>query len=356
MDLEELGWTSHFAAVFAPHAAAGSTPARVAGESREIYRLYTPAGERSGELAGALRYRAAGPADLPAVGDWVAARTFAGDERAIVHAVLPRATSLLRRAAGRRTAAQVLAANVDVVLVVTSLNQEFNQRRLERYLEAARAGGAPAAVVLSKSDLVADPEAWVERARAVAGGAPVHAASALTGAGLDDLRPLLAPRRTLVLVGSSGVGKSTLVNRLAGEALQATAPVLEDDRGRHTTARRELLRLPGGAWLVDTPGLRELGLWEPDGEEPLFDDVAALATGCRFRDCRHEVEPGCAVRAAVAAGGLDPGRLPAYHKLRREAAFLELRRATTPSHAEKQRWRAFRSQLDPEARGRHRRR
>lgn len=343
MDSSGLGWNRYFADAFEPFASRGLAPGRVAAESRELYRLLTPAGEVLAEPTGALRYHAESREDLPAVGDWVAFQAFPEEGRGIVHALLPRRTRLARRAAGRRTEVQVVAANVDTVWIVTSLNRDLNPRRLERHLAVARDGGARPVVVLSKADLADDRRAAEGRLGGLVGGAPVHAVSAVSGLGLEALEPYLGRGQTVALLGSSGVGKSTLVNALAGAAVQAVREIrASDDRGRHATTARQLLPLPGGALLLDTPGLRELGTW--DAEEALgetFAEIEDLGRDCRFRDCRHEGEPGCAVAEAVARGELDPGRLASYHKLLREETFLADRREKGASYAEKRRWKAL---------------
>lgn len=315
MPLTRFGWDHDLEALFENHAAAGLVAGRVLTATRESYRLATPHGELAAELSGRLRFSAESAAELPAVGDWVAARAYPGDGLAVVEAVVPRRTALVRRAAGRRDEAQLLAANVDLLLVAAPLDGALRERRVERFLALAREAGIPPAVVLTKRDLAAAPEASLAAAGAIAGGAPVVAVSARTGAGLDAVSSLLPPRRTAALLGPSGAGKSTLVNALLGEARQATREVRADDlRGRHATTHRELFALPSGALLVDTPGLRELALWDgADGIAATYDEVAALAPGCRFRDCRHEGEPGCAVREAVPAA-----RLKNFHKLQRE--------------------------------------
>ena len=303
-------------------------------------------------VSGRLRHEALGRADLPAVGDWVAiVASPTPVEPAVIHAVLPRRTAFLRSAgdSNRRDGArladeQVLAANVDVAFVMAGLDHDFNLRRLERYLAVAHAGGANPVVVLNKADVAGDLDGLRLAAESVAPGIDVRALSALTGVGVRDLaRDHLAPGRTAVVLGSSGVGKSTLVNALLGHQRQRTAEVRADDsRGRHTTTYRELVRLPGGALLIDTPGIRSLGVaGAADGLDATFADISDLASGCRFRDCRHDGEPGCAVRAALADGRLAADRLASHRKLEREAAHVA--RASDPllREAERRRWRAI---------------
>jgi ribosome biogenesis GTPase / thiamine phosphate phosphatase len=340
MPLTRYGWDSDLEALFEIHAREGLVPGRVLTATRECYRLATPHGDLAAELSGRLRFSADSQADLPGVGDWVAARAFPGDGLAVVDAVLPRRTALRRRAAGRRDEAQLLAANVDLLLVASPLGGDLRERRIERFLALAREAGVLPAVVLTKADLATAPGAARAAAAAIAGTAPVLAVSARTGEGLGALSTLLAPRLTAALLGPSGAGKSTLVNALLGEARQATLEVRDEDhRGRHATTHRELFLLPSGALLVDTPGLRELALWDgADGIAATWDEVSSLASSCRFRDCRHEAEPGCAVRAAAETGEVDAARLAAFEKLRREEESLEARRALGPARAERLRW------------------
>jgi ribosome biogenesis GTPase / thiamine phosphate phosphatase len=301
---------------------------RVAAEHRTGYVLFTDGGERPAEVAGRLRFDADRglPPGLPAVGDWVEYQPLPGERRAVIHAVRPRTSLLLRKDPGRRTAAQVLAANVDIAFLVSALPGGLNPRRLERYLALVWDGGARPVLVLNKADLAADPDAAIARATAIAPGVPVHAVSAATGLGMTALEPYFAGGAAAVLLGPSGVGKSTLINRLLGRDVQPTQGVRDDGRGRHTTTQRQLFERPGGGWILDTPGLRELALWEGgDGVDTVFAEVEDLAPHCRFRDCTHRAEPGCAVRAAVASGALAPERLANYHKLHGELAYLERR-------------------------------
>ena len=330
--LAALGWTAELGEEFEAAAADGLVPGRVVAEHRAGYAV---AGD-AGEVLARARGRLHDEHELPAVGDWVALRR-EGAGRGVVEHVLPRRTCISRKTAGLESTEQVLVANVDVVLILAGLDGDFSVRRLERYLAAAWDSGADPVVVLTKLDLCADPNALVA-AESVAMGVPVVALSNVTGEGVAEVEALLRPAATVVLLGSSGVGKSTLVNRLAGRELMPTRAVRSDGRGRHTTRHRQLLALPGGALLVDTPGLRELQLWDGD-LDGAFADVVGPAAECRFSDCAHEQEPGCAVRAAIAGGTLDPQRLEAYRKLQRELEALEARRDRRLWAERKRRWR-----------------
>jgi ribosome biogenesis GTPase len=341
-DLTALGWDETRAEQFEPYAATGLVPGRVAVQHRGAYDVLTELGELRCDVAGRLYDESSSPADLPAVGDWVAVAARADEQGGTVQAVLPRRTKFSRKTAWQAAEEQVLAANVDVVLIVTSLNEDLNLRRLERYLTLAWESGARPVFVLTKADLAGDVEASVAEVDSIAFGVPVVPLSNVTGAGLDTLRGLLPQGVTAALLGSSGVGKSTLVNTLLGEDLLETRAIRDDGKGRHTTTRRELVQLPGGALVIDTPGMREIQLWVADeGLEEAFEDVTELFGQCRFSDCAHESEPGCAVKAAIADGTLSTERWESYLKLQREMAHLERRLDKRAAAEERKKWKAI---------------
>ena len=324
VDLRALGWDAFFERHFEEHGRRGLTAARVTLEHQHIYTVQTADAESLATVAGGLRHRAAGRHEFPAVGDWVAITAPAQGRRGVIQTILPRRSKFSRKVAGRETTEQVVAANIDTVFLMMGLDGDYNLRRIERYLITARDGGASPVVVLNKADLCDAVDLRVREVESVAQPAPVHAVSTKKDGLLDVLDTYLVSGRTIALLGSSGVGKSTLVNRLVGHQMQAVQDVrVSDQRGRHTTTRRELIVVTGGALLIDTPGLRELQLWDgAGGMDQTFDDIDLLGAGCRFRDCRHDAEPGCAVKAAADAGRLDGSRLESYRQLRRERAVL----------------------------------
>lgn len=333
--LAALGWTDELEAAFTTYAERGFEPARVVAEHRGGYYVRSQRGDRLAHARGRLREDEIF-GGMPAVGDWVAVCDATG-ERFAIEALLPRHTKVSRKTPWLKAEEHILVANVDTVLLVTGLDQDFNPRRLERYLVAAWDSGADPVVVLTKLD-VCDDLGKIAEAEAIAAGVPVLAMSNVTGEGVDEVRALLRPARTFVLLGSSGTGKSTLVNRLAGRMLMDTGGLRNDGRGRHTTRHRQLLVLPGGAILIDTPGLRELQVWEGDVDSA-FSDIAEIASACRFGDCSHGVEPGCAVREALEIGALDAGRWASYLKLQRELRAIEARSSTRVRREMKRRWR-----------------
>ncbi len=326
--LDALGWTEARDREFAPWRGAGLEPGRVALEHNHVYRVLTAAGEQLAEAAGRLKHRAEGRHELPVVGDWVAMRSNPAGGPAQIRELLARRTWFSRKAAGRETTEQIVAANIDTVFLVFGLHAPVNVRSVERYLVVARHSRAVPVVLLNKADLAGEAlSTRVEEAQRAAAPAPVVVVSAQSGLGLDELRRHLVTGQTLALLGPSGVGKSTLVNRLVGRELLATGEIREwDARGRHTSVHRQLVVCEGGGMIIDTPGMRELQLWEPTAVGDTFEDIAALSAGCRFSDCEHDREPGCAVKAAVVDGRLEAARHQSYLKLQAEQAAIERKR------------------------------
>jgi ribosome biogenesis GTPase / thiamine phosphate phosphatase len=320
VNLEALGWGPFFAGAFAAFAADGLRPARVAGEDKLHYTAVGEDGPVTAVISGRVHHRRADNAALPKVGDWVGLSRSPGEGRAVIQAVLPRRTTLARKAAGRETKEQILATNIDTVFVVQALDATLNSRRLERFLIMVHEGGARPVILLNKADLAEHLDEAVRQAEAVAGGAPVLTVSARTRKGLGHLRELTPAGTTVAFIGASGAGKSSLINRLLGEATQPTLEVRADDaKGRHSTTWREMIPLPGGGLVIDTPGMREFHLWLADeGVDQAFPDIAAAGGGCQFRDCRHKTEPGCAVKTAVAEGRISEDRYRHFLKLRVE--------------------------------------
>lgn len=345
-DLQTLGWNDRLSGQFEQYRDDGLVPGRVSVQHRGAWDVLTEQGELRCELPGRVFHEAGSAAELPAVGDWVAVEPRAGEASGTIRALLPRRSKFSRLAAhdpaSNVTREQVLASNVDVVFIVTSLNEDLNLRRLERYVTLAWESGATPVILLTKSDLHPAPEEAAAEVESIAYGVPVHTLSALTGRGLDVIAEHLQPGSTAVLLGSSGVGKSTLINALIGEEVLGTQEIRSDGRGRHTTTRRELLVLPSGGIVIDTPGIRELQLWEADeGLDEAFEDIAELAARCRFTDCAHDSEPDCAVRDALENGTLAPDRWESYQKLERELAHLDRRLDKRAEAEERKRWRAM---------------
>jgi ribosome biogenesis GTPase len=318
--LASLGWDASREAEFAPFRAKGLVPGRISLEHNHVYRVLTERGEVLAEATGRIKHRAAGRNELPAVGDWVGLRLDAAGHRSTVAGILTRRSSFQRKAAGRGTAEQVIAANADVVLLVFGLDKPVNPRAIERYLTLARRSGAQPVIVMNKSDVCDDVAAALAQVAEVAGGAPVHAVTAKEALGVAALEAYFGPGKTLVLLGPSGVGKSSIVNRLVGDERLPTGEVREwDQRGRHTSVHRQLVERAAGGLIIDTPGLRELQLWDVEANlDEAFVEFVDLAGGCRFRDCTHDREPGCAVKAAVEQGRVAAARYESYLKLHHE--------------------------------------
>ncbi len=324
MNLQELGWNAERENAFRVLGIEQVWPGRIIADHGHKYRIASERGEGWAEMSGRLQYELGERSEFPAVGDWVALRFLSeSDGDAVIHGLLPRSSRISRRAAGSVPMEQVVAANVDLLFLVAALNMDFNLRRLERYLIMAWNSGASPVIVLSKADLCDDPERYVAETESIAPGVPVIAVSALEDLGREQVDVLLKPGVTVALTGSSGAGKSTILNWMAGEEVQKTQAIREDDsRGRHTTTHRELFVLPQGAVMIDTPGMRELQLWDDEGGwSEAFGDIEELAKQCRFGDCRHQREAGCAVREALQSGQLERKRFENYLKTQRELKF-----------------------------------
>jgi len=339
-DLTTFGWSEFFEVNFKSYAENGYTCGRVALEHKNFFRVYTQYGEVLAEISGKLRHEAVNRRDLPVVGDWVVIRSRLENGRVTIHAVLPRRTSFARKIAGSRTEQQIVGANIDTVFLLTSLNQDFSLRRIERYLVMAWESGANPIIILSKSDLCDRVADAIDEVHAIARGVPIYAVSIVAGCGLQDIAQYFKRGQTVALLGSSGVGKSTLINHFAGvDRLKVQTVRESDDRGRHTTTHRELVLLPAGGIVLDTPGMRELQLWDNNESLQLvFDDIEALAGRCFFSDCCHQDEPRCAVREALIAGTIDIERYESYEKLQKELKYLARRRDKQSEILEKKKW------------------
>ncbi|MBW4575905.1 MAG: ribosome small subunit-dependent GTPase A [Aphanothece sp. CMT-3BRIN-NPC111] len=340
MNLEFLGWNSFFSRNFNSHVPDGCTIGRVALEHKNTYILYTEIGELSAEVSGKMRYQASGRTDFPAVGDWVVISIINGESRATIHEVLSRKSKFSRKTVGAQTDEQIIATNIDTVFLVCGLDRDFNIRRIERYLILVWESGANPVIILNKADLCDRLEERIAKVEAIAPGVPIIVLSAIANQGLDALAPYLGTGQTVALIGSSGVGKSTITNQLALQNIQDVQSVRKgDNRGRHTTTHRELIILPSGGLLIDTPGMREIQMWNgSEGFQETFADINTLAKLCHFRDCQHEKEPGCAVQQALLDGTLDEQRFRNYQKLQQELEYLNRKQDQKASLAEKEKW------------------
>ena len=340
MNLKQLGFTPFFEQQLEQLTVKNTIPARVLLEHKHSYRVLTEQGEWLATVSGSYAYQSFSRVDYPAVGDFVLVEQMPGEEKAIIHHLLERKSKFSRKMAGLEIDEQIVAANVDYVLLVMSINADFNIRRLERYLVAAWDSGATPVVVLTKVDLCDDVEPYIQEVEQVAFGVDIIALSSVTGEGLDTLRAMLTEGKTAALLGSSGAGKSTLTNALLATEQMKVSDIREDDaKGRHTTTHRELVVLPSGACLIDTPGMRELQLWDQgDSIQASFSDIEELSNNCRYRDCTHKNEPHCAVLQAINEGILEESRLKNYFKLQKEAAYIEKKTNIAAQLTEKRKW------------------
>lgn len=343
MNLEQLGWKEAFG-----EKDQTTIVARVISEQRQIYKLHDGENELTGEVSGKFQFQATVKSDYPSVGDWVVIDPLKEENKAIIQKVLPRISQFSRQSAGGKTEEQVVAANIDYVFLVMALNNDFNIRRLERYLLVAYESGANPIIVLTKKDLCDDLPSRIAEVEEIAFGVPIHSVNSTNGEGIEEVKNLVSEGKTVSLLGSSGVGKSTLLNALIGESKQVTQDVREgDDRGKHTTTHRELFFLPTGGMVIDTPGMRELQLW--GGEEHInstFSDVDELAKTCKFTDCTHEKEPGCAVNEAIQNGVLDAQRLTSYRKLMKELAYAERKQDASLARLERDKWKKMHKMMN----------
>jgi len=345
INLNTLGWNSFFEKNFAEYKKNGFLPARISREHTHIYFLYSEKGELTAEVAGRIRHTSDSKCEYPAVGDWVAVSPGVEKELATINAVLPRKSSFSRKVAGVNTQEQVIAANIDFVFIVNGLDNNFNPRRIERYLAHVHDSGAEPVIVLNKTDLCDDVDSRIAEVRKIAHTTPVVAVCALDENGTLPLKKFIEKGKTVALLGSSGVGKSQIINTLIGWDKQAVGEVRNDSKGRHTTTNRELIVLPCGGLIIDTPGIREIQVWcDVDGLNKAFADVVGFAAHCRFSDCSHEVEPGCAVRKAIEEKKLDPARVQSYIKMKKEILKLGKKQNRRTKIIERAKWKKVKIQ------------
>ncbi|MFE8702099.1 ribosome small subunit-dependent GTPase A [Cytobacillus sp. FJAT-54145] len=348
MNLNKMGFNEFFQNDFqANYSDQTLIVGRVALEHKRLYRVWTEVGELLCEVSGKFSFNATSREDYPAVGDWVVLNGRPEEQKGTIHGVLSRKSKFSRKVAGETTDEQIVATNVDTVFLVSSLNDDLNLRRLERYLLLTWESGANPVIVLTKTDLASDIHEKVSAIEAVALGVPIIPISVVDGTGIEELTRYVESEKTIALLGSSGVGKSTIMNYFLGEEKQKVQGIREDDaKGRHTTTHREMVLLPNGAILIDTPGMREIQLWEGgEGLSESFSDIEQLADRCKFRDCTHKNEPGCAVLMAIEDGVLDADRLHSYKKLLKELAYLDRKLDKRAQAAEKSKWKSINKQI-----------
>lgn len=339
-DLKSFGWNDFFEANFSEFKEKGFSPARVAVEHRNYYELYSEFGELNADKSGKLFYNSEEGNILPAVGDWVVIKKIPNEEKALIEAVLPRKTKFSRKRAGDKTEEQIVAANIDTAFILSSLNQDLNPRRIERYLTLAWDNNVMPVIVLNKADLCEFIDGFISEVEEISAGTPIHAVSALNNDGIEELQKYFEGNKTVAVIGSSGVGKSTLINTLCDWTKMKVSDIsLYKDKGRHTTSHRELTIVPTGGIIIDTPGMREIQLWEGgEGLAETFEDIEALMLQCKFSDCKHESEPGCAVKEALNKGEIDLARLKSYKKLLNEVKYFENRQNKKAQITEKKKW------------------
>ena len=349
INLNDIGWDPFFQKNFQELKGPGSVPARIISEFKDAFQVYSEYGELTATVSGKMRYHAETEEQYPAVGDWVVIQPLIDEQRAVIHAILPRKSKFSRKAAGDRTEEQIISANIDTVFIVSGMDggRSLNLHRIERYLTLAWSSGATPVIVLNKVDLCSDIDTPVHEVESIAPGISILPVSARENTGLDKLEVYLGRGKTVAFLGSSGVGKSALINALLGADKQKTGEVREDDRmGRHTTTRREIIILPGGGLVIDTPGMREIQMWAGEADlQATFHDIEILARQCRFGDCSHGSESGCAVTAAINRGDLDPARLENFRKLQREINYLAYREENSTRLYEKLRWKKVAKQI-----------
>ena len=342
MNLKELGFDSYFEANYNTLTDGEFEVGRIAVEHKNIYKVLTEYGEILAEISGKMNYKAQGGGDYPAVGDWVLLQIIDQEQKGIIHGILPRKSKFSRNEAGDRNKEQIVAANIDHIFIVNALNCDFNLRRIERYLTLVWDSGAKPVIVLNKADLCnkLGIEKKLSEVQSVAFGVPIHVISCMDGRGFSELEEYCKVGETIALLGSSGVGKSSIINKIYGKERQSTAEIREgDDKGRHTTTYRELILIPDGGLIIDTPGMREIQLWGVgSGIKNTFSDIKKLAQGCKFNDCTHSHEPGCAVKKAIEKGEITEDRLMSYYKLLREKKYVEMKEKYSADKISKIKW------------------